>query len=129
MSIPSKRLTPSFIEESKRRASSYERTIAPFNPSLDHDVYRRNRFSYVKAIAVFNPELSEALERSFSEIGSTPSDSFRDIQSKKINTIDAVELSLDASRLELARSLYKNGALSLKELTKHFGFSAEEIKR
>lgn len=111
----------SFTTESIRRASSHTRTKVPFNSCLDHDVYGNDRLSYIKAIAVFNPELSKVLSKSFSVIGRTPIDSFSNTQSE--------ELSLDASRLKLARSLYKKGAMPLSEITKHFGFSEAEITR
>lgn len=117
----SKQITSSFIQENIRRASSHTGTKVPFNSSLDHDVYGKDRLSYVEAIAVFNPGLSKALAKSFSAIGRTPIESFGDTQSE--------EQSVDASRLKLAQSLYKKGAMPLTELTKHFGFSEDEIKR
>ena len=110
----------SFVQTSIRWASSQERTKVPFNSSLDR-IYGQDRLKYVEEIAVFNPGLSKALAKSFSAIGRTPIESFDDTQSE--------EQSVDESRLKLAQSLYKKGAMPLTELTKHFGFSEDEIKR
>lgn len=103
-----------FVQTSIRWASSQGKTKVPFN-------YGNDRLKYVEEIAVFNPGLSKALAKSFSAIGRTPIESFDDRESE--------EQSVDESRLKLAQSLYKKGAMPLTELTKHFGFSEDEIKR
>lgn len=111
----SRQITGYFVQTSIRWASSQGKTKVPFN-------YGNDRLKYVEEIAVFNPGLSKALAKSFSAIGRTPIESFDDTESEE-QPVD------ESSRLKLAQSLYKKGAMPLTELTKHFGFSEDEIKR